>query len=138
MKAFKSVCGAMVTEAHYHRNIVREMMEENPVAGLLAKDKTLDAEGKAARLYQARAFLLKAVDHLTTALASTSEGRALLVENAPVEFPETEIEALQHNTDASEVSETPYVRTPGVTPDLLAELFAQKSVSRAKVGADTF
>lgn len=65
-KTFMAACGANISKAHFYRNTSKELL-----TGLLAKDKSLNDEGKALRLFMAR-------EALTKALMTTAEGQALL------------------------------------------------------------
>lgn len=67
-KTFLAACGANITKAHFYRNTAKELL-----GGLLKKDKTLNDEGKALKLFMAR-------EALTKALMSTSEGQKLLLD----------------------------------------------------------
>ena len=94
-KQFMSACGSYVTEAHFNRNIARELTEK--ATALMSKDKTLNAQGKAARLFEAYNVLNKAVKALETALWSTPEGRDLMQNSALQSEPVTAIESVPHN-----------------------------------------
>lgn len=65
-KTFMAACGANISKAHFYRNTAKELL-----SGLLAKDKSLNDEGKALKMFMAR-------EAMTTALMSTAEGQALL------------------------------------------------------------
>jgi hypothetical protein len=94
-KQFMSACGSYVTEAHFYRNIARELTAQ--ANALMSKDKTLNAEGKAARLFEAYNVLNKAVKAVETALLSTPEGVNLMQNSALQPEPATAIEKVPHN-----------------------------------------
>jgi hypothetical protein len=80
-----SACGAKISEAHFHRNAAKALLE---------KDQTLSAAEKAHRIWLAR-------EELTKALLSTTEGTALLGRRSVVESPEYQgavVEAIQAET----------------------------------------
>lgn len=103
-KNYMSTCGANVTEAHYFRNIARELSKmagkaTHEASKHMSKDKTLTDKGKAESLFKARAALTKALDAVNNALGATPEGRALL-KSGTVAEPMTQIEALPQNVKA--------------------------------------
>jgi hypothetical protein len=99
-KIYMSTCGSKITEAHYHRNVARELVSS--AHHLMSKNKTLSAQGKAEQLFKAYSALNKAVAALVDALKATPEGRDLLMNSEYVPAPEANIEKVAHNVTTRE------------------------------------